>query len=254
MLRINLNATDIANLVQDKKKIQTLEELDKEILCAIRSYVGQQSIHLIHSLKSELETQLQTSELDEFSAFAISLRQIIAMSKLSPVSREYLNVTARMLQSSSDKYQSVLPLSHTFNHPDYEQYHSSHEAFKHFLTHKALPEEYQRLEYHLTLLEMQLPHAIQKISIDTTNLSLVINETARTSSPTLTVPSFIHMQRVEFSALHPVSLHVCENSSVAFVDAHTGSSFRFEDKSAEMSFREKNKKYFPSLTHPFFNR
>jgi len=252
MLRINLNATDIADLVKDQKKLHTLAELDKEILCAIRTYFGQQSIHLIHSLKSELETQLQTSELDEFSAFAISLKQIVAMGKLSPVAHEYLSITARTLKDSSCRYQTILPLSHSFNHPDYQAYTSSHEQFKQFLIDQVLPDDLQRLESHLTLLEMQLPHPIQKLSIDTTNTSLVINETAQTQNSTLTVPSFIHLQRVVFPSDTPSSLHVCQNSSVAFVDAHISSTFRFEDKSAEVSFREKNTKYFRRFANQFF--
>ncbi len=256
MFQINLQASDIAKIANNTQLITTLSELDSEIIKTITTYVGSNSKEFIRTIKSELESQLQSSPPDEFSSFKLTIKQIIELGSLFPVTRAYLSSIAQELTVNSQAYQSILPLGHSYNQPDLIAYNSSLKRFQELLLTLDLPDQLQNLEDHLTLLSNQLPHPVNQVSFDLQLSKVIINKPVITDSQTLTIPSQIHVERIYFPTESISHLYVFQGSSVGYISAHPKSTFRFEDQETYKDFRTNNPGYLftSNLLQPIFKK
>ena len=244
LFRINLHPVDIASIAQNSKLLERLNEIDKEILIAIKTYVGDNSRKFISSLKSELESQLQTVQPIESTPFKFSISDLISLGSRYPVAKAFMSLTAEQIHKSATAYEQIMHLGHSYYQPDLVQYKYSLSEFKTFLKTAELPEKLSLLEDHLTLLTWQLSHKLNEVYIDSSHQRVTIPHPIIPRGSSLTIPSQIHVESIYFSEDIPLHISICKDSSIGFVRANINSTFSFEDHLTRSEFITNNPSYF----------
>ena len=255
---IALGAKDMAQIVQNPTQIHILNQLDQDIITTLRRSLGQEARTVYDKVRRELEAQLKTEPQNQLDQFRVSIQNLIEISNLSPVSKEYFVQSAQNFSTAANNYAQILPLSHSPQNQELKTYNDSKERFTHILQTKQLPQDLDLLESFLTLLNQQLTCHVTQVTCDFEKLSLTVNQALTPKSQNLLVPGRLSSQnhpngiaisinRVVFDSHQKSNLRVLGNSYVDTLEAHKDSSITFEDQDKFDLFKSKNPYFFNGL-------